>query len=638
MARAAVLSCALLAAISAFAPARSTAEPTRPYPKTETREPCASFAPHRQPFFGDTHVHTTFSQDASTQDTRVTPHDAYRFAKGEPLAIQPFDADEPDGRSLRTVAIDRPLDFTVVTDHSEQLGETHICKTRGLPGHDAFICRIYRSWPRAAFYLMNARTSALDIGRWGFCGEDDEHCLAAARTIWGETRDAAEAAYDRSSACSFTSFVGYEWTAGGTGHLHRNVVFRNEFVPELPVSKYETGNGAIELWRQLDATCRDGVPGCEAITIPHNSNIGNGMTFTSTVEVGGPIGSDEAPIRQRYDVLAEVMQHKGDSECANYPGVSDEACGFEKLAGMRSGAAGSEVLDPIDYVRDALKRGIAFEAELGTNPLKYGMIASTDTHLGTPGLVKERGHPGHGGGGKHARDGIPVGFQDDLWLNPGGLAVLWAEENTRDALFAAMRRREAYGTSGTRPVVRFFGGWNYDANVCDAPDVAAEGYAGGVPMGGDLPANANESAAPRFVVSALRDPGADAAPLERIEIIKGWVEAGERKERVVLAAGGPNGSDVDLASCERRGAGADRLCAVWQDDDFDSAEPAFYYARVLENPSCRWSQWACVDAGVVCGDPATMKEGFEECCSGDHRKTIQERAWTSPVWYRPAAD
>jgi hypothetical protein len=346
------------------------------------------------------------------------------------------------------------------------------------------------------------------------------------------------------------------------------------------------------------------------------------------------------------------MQHKGDSECMLDPGAPDEACGFEKLASPYMTAYfGDQPLRPVDFVRNALERGLALEQKLGTNPLKYGMIASTDTHLATPGLTKERGHPGHGGGGKHARDGVPPGLPDDLLFNPGGLAVLWAEENSRDALFEAMLRREAYGTSGTRPVLRFFGGWGYSSGLCDAPGLAARGYAEGVPMGGDLrlpavagstPAVAGSTPAvgrvtPTFVVSALRDPDPFAAPLQRIEIVKGWADGEKLHEEVLLVAGGPNDADVDLATCERRGAGADRLCSVWSDPSFDPTLPAFYYARVLENPSCRWSQWACLEAGVDCDDASTIGEGLEPCCSDSHRPTVRERAWSSPIWYSPEA-
>ena len=597
---------------------------------------CGVYDPLKLPFFGDTHVHTTYSQDASTQDTRVTPREAYRFAQGEPLGIQPYDE---DGSSGRVVRLDRPLDFAVVTDHAEQLGETHICKTPGQPGHGSWVCGVYRAFPRAAFYLMNARYAVLGT-RWGFCGEAGAGCLLAAGTIWNEIKAAAEEAQDASDGCAFTAFVGYEWTAGpGAGaHLHRNVIFRSGEVPALPISVMETGFSAMNLWTRLDAECRDGLPGCQALTIPHNSNIGGGYTFGSARDLEGEIDAEEAALRQRYDRLAEVMQHKGDSECMLAPSAPDEACGFEKLRSPRMTAYfGDEPLRPSDYLRNALGRGLALEQSLGTNPLKYGMIASTDTHLGTPGLTRERGHPGHGGGGKHARDGVPPGLTDDLFFGPGGLAVLWAEENSREALFDAMQRREAYGTSGTRPVLRLFGGWDYPADLCDAPGLAARGYAGGVPMGGDLGLPPPSGGAPTFVVAALRDPAPGAAPLERLEIVKGWVEGGTPREAVLGVAGGKNGAGVDLATCERRGQGADRLCSVWTDPDFDPSQPAFYYARVLENPSCRWSQWACVDAGIDCSEAGSINEGFEACCSEKHRPTIRERAWSSPIWYSPAA-
>jgi hypothetical protein len=606
----------------------------RPWPVTENRSECAGYAPLRKPFFGDTHVHTTFSQDASTQDTRATPRDAYAFARGAALGIQPY---TQSGSPQRTVQLDRPLDFTVVTDHAEQLGETHICKTPGAQGHDSLVCRIYRNFPRVAFYLMNARYSVLGT-RWGFCGEDGEHCLSAAGTIWRETQSAAEEAYDRTEACEFTSFVGYEWTAGpgGGAHLHRNVIFRNEKVPALPISVMETGFQAINLWKALDVQCQAGLPGCEAITIPHNSNIGGGYTFASGRGLEEEIDAEEAILRQRYDRLAEVMQHKGDSECMLDPSAPDEACAFEKLTSPRMiSYFGAEPLRPTDFVRNALKRGIALEGKLGTNPLKYGMIASTDTHLGTPGLTRERGHPGHGGGGKPAREGVPPGLPDNLLFGPGGLAVLWAEENSRDALFEAMLRREVYGTSGTRPTLRFFGGWDYPPDLCDAPDLPGRGYAGGVPMGGDLPDPPSVAGGPSFVVAALRDPEPGASPLQRVEIIKGWVEGDSLHEAVILVAGGENGADVDLSNCQRRGTGADRLCSVWRDPDFDPEESAFYYARVLENPTCRWSQWACVDAGVDCSDLARVGDGFEACCSEDHRPTVRERAWSSPIWFSP---
>lgn len=614
----------------------SAAKPTaRPYPTTETREPCAEYTPLRRPFFGDTHVHTARSQDASTQDTRTSPAEAYRFAQGSPLGIQPFDS---EGRALRTVQLARPLDFAVVTDHANQIGEVHICRTPGAAGHDSLVCRLYRNFPRVAFFLMNARYSLWQT-RWGFCGENNEICLAAAGIVWREHQEAAEEAYDRSARCGFTSFVGYEWTAAveGAGHLHRNVIFRNERVPELPISVMETGPMAIHLWRRLDAECRDAIPGCEALTIPHNSNWSKGSAFTSAVELGAEITKEEAAIRARYDRLVEIMQHKGESECALVPGVTDEGCGFEKAPNPHDKRFGSggQTPEAINFARDALERGIALAPGLGTNPLKFGLIGSTDTHLGTPGLVMERGFQGHGGAGKPGSEGLEPGFKDLTSLNPGGLAVLWAEENSRDALFEAMLRKEAYATSGTRPTLRFFGGWDYPPDACERRDRVRLGYAKGVPMGGDLPARTRQDGAPTFLVAATRDPHPNGSDLQRIEIVKGWVEAGQRREIVLTVAGGPNDADVDLSTCERRGAGKTDLCTVWSDPDFDPDQRAFYYARLLENPSCRWTRWACVDAGVDCADPATVPAEFEACCTGELPPTIQERAWSSPIWYEP---
>ncbi|MEN8162382.1 MAG: DUF3604 domain-containing protein, partial [Myxococcota bacterium] len=534
------------------------------------------------PLFGDLHVHTARSQDASTQDTRTTPRDAYRFARGEALGIQPWAA---DGRPLRTVQLARPLDFTAVTDHAEQIGEVHICNTPEAEGYGSFACRFYRALPRPAFFVFNARYS-VSHARWGFCGNDRANCFEAAREVWAEARAAAEEAYDRTSACSFTSFVAYEWTAApGAGHLHRNVVFRNDHVPELPLSAMETGPFAMRLWQWLDRVCREGVPGCDAITIPHNTNWSKGTAFGSGVTVRGEITAEEAPLRARYERLVEMIQHKGESECAAYPGVSDEECGFEKAPNTFGWGEGEETPDPMNFTRGALKRGLELEGELGINPLAFGQVGSTDTHLGAPGLAAERGHPGHGGAGKPGNTVLESpGPPDVTTLNPGGLAVVWAEENTRDSIFAAMQRREAYATSGTRPALRFFGGWDFDASVCDSAELAAAGYAGGVPMGGDLPAAPGGAGAPTFLVSALRDPHPEGGDLDQIEIVKGWAEGGETHERVVRVVGGGARVNVDLASCEIRGSAPKSLCGVWTDPDFDPAEPAFYYARLREVP------------------------------------------------------
>ncbi len=604
------------------------------------RKPCASRDTLRRPFFGDTHVHTGFSFDANAQDTRTTPREAYRFAKGERLGIQPWD---DEGKALRTVKLAQPLDWTALTDHAEMFGDVRICNDPALEGYSHPVCWIQRNIGSIGFQLLATR-SLVFKGHWGLCGDGYENCHEQNAKVWREIQAAAEEAYDRSAACRFTSFVGYEWTAtvGQGENLHRNVIFNGDKVPHRPASWVDTPS-AIDLWDQLEAECVEAIPGCDAITIPHNSNISGGLMFQSArVETSDQndleIGAEEAARRSRFEPLVEIMQHKGDSECDVAAGWADEACDFEKLPYDSFGAQQSWFVPnatpaPRSFIRNALAEGLKLRTQHGTNPFQFGIVAATDTHIGTPGLVSEATHPGHGGAGMGAGEGVARGFPDDLEFNPGGLSVLWAEENSRESLFAAMQRKEAYGTSGPRHVVRFFGGWGYPENFCEQPDFAAQGYAGGVPMGGELAAR-GAAAAPRFAVSALQDP-VEGAPLQRIQIVKGWIDEGEAREAVIDVAGGPNGASVDLASCEPRGEGAANLCTVWEDPDFDASEPAFYYARVLDNPTCRWSQYVCNAAKVDCGQPGSVPSELAGCCEASHKGAIQERAWTSPIWYAP---
>jgi hypothetical protein len=632
-----ILRIALAAALIASS---AVAEAPSPFEVVEAREPCAARTSLRSPFFGDLHVHTSFSQDASTQGTRNGPREAYRFARGEELGIQPYDE---QGRAQRHLKLARPLDFAAVTDHAELIGEVEICRTPGLEGHQSFTCWIYREFPRSADFIMKIRGSMDDPTRFGFCGEGGRRCLEAARVPWQEIQAAAEGAYDRTSACRFTSFVGYEWTGSmDTNNLHRNVIFRNQRVPDLPTSFYEASS-AEALWKALRESCLARGDGCDLIVIPHNSNLSNGLMFQTVGPEGRPITAEEARTRADLERLVEVMQHKGDSECRLSPDATDELCGFEKLSFANFGQKYlpwfAKEADPRSFLREALGVGLVEEQRLGVNPFKYGLIASTDTHLGTPGAVAESDNPGHGGLGAPAARELPRGLPDDVEFNPGGLAVIWAEENSRDALFEAMRRREVYGTSGPRHIVRFFGGWGLPGDLCSQEEFAATGYARGVPMGADLPARTGDR--PSFAVSALRDPGTTQWPgvaLQRIQIVKGWLENGASRERVYEVAGNPhNGASVDLASCTPQGSGSDSLCSVWRDPDFDPSQRAFYYARVVENPSCRWSTIACNAKGVDCSDPESVPNELAVCCEPGRAKTIQERSWTSPIWYTPSA-
>jgi len=622
-------------------PAWAVSEVARPYAITEERERCQEYTPLRRPLFGDTHVHTSFSHDASTQDTRNAPRDAYRFARGEALGIQPYDG---EGKAQRTVRLERPLDWTALSDHAEMLGEVRICADPEHPEYDNDLCWNKRNAP---FALLGFLARPNQTGeRHAFCGPNAEVCLAASRSAWVDIQAAAEEAYDRSAACRFTSLIGYEWTSSIASNLHRNVLFRNHVVPDIPLSSLEAVS-AFELFEGLERDCVEGLAGCDALVIPHNSNISmDGFMFKSTrlksVEEGDlAVDAEEARLRSRFERVVEIMQHKGDSECLLGGDTTDEACGFEKLPyDAMTGAIGAPRTPPkrSAMVREALKKGLLLETEIGTNPLKYGIIASTDTHLGTPGLVEESAAVGHGGASRVMSPAVPAGLPDAIEFNPGGLAVVWAEENTRDAIFAALSRREVYGTSGTRPEVRFFGGWDFPEALCDAGSVAAAGYAAGVPMGGDLPAHSGDASAPAFVVAALQDPGTarrPGTPLQRIQIVKGWTEGGAAKEQVYDVASAAGEATVDVKTCSTAGGGARSLCQVWRDPDFDPAAPAFYYARVLEDPVCRWQQHLCVQAGVDCARPESVARGYEPCCDAEVPRAIQERAWTSPIWYRP---
>jgi hypothetical protein len=368
--------------------------------------------------------------------------------------------------------------------------------------------------------------------------------------------------------------------------------------------------------------------------------------------------ADRARLRARMEPVVEVMQHKGDSECRpDAPGIlgaTDELCGFEKFednAFRRRGDGGPpgecwdgaladwvphlgpDCLSHRSYARYALIEGLAEEARIGVNPFKFGLMASTDTHNGMAGGVEERSWPGHLGiadGATERRLDPQPGSMGNMANGPGGLIGVWAEENSRSSIFDAIRRREVFGTSGPRIRPRFYGSWQLPPGLCERSDAVALADASGVPMGADLPDRHGDHS-PEFAVLAARDPGTDSAPggrLQRIQIVKGWVgDDGGLHQAVIDVAGGENGASVDPDTCTPEGPGADLLCGVWRDPDFDPARRAVYYARVVENPSCRYSAWQCL----------ALPEGDRPpgCDSKQIPRVQQERAWTSPIWYTP---
>lgn len=588
---------------------------------------CASYTPLRRPLFGDLHVHTALSFDANSLGVRNLPADAYRFARGEELGLQPY----RDGKPLRHARLSRPLDFAAVTDHSELLGELHVCRTMGSPGYDSLVCRVQRRWPLLAYIFVSSRMlNSVAPERYSFCGEDGQLCRQASIGPWTMIRDAAEGAHDRTDACAFTSFVAYEWSGGPGGNMtHRNVIFADDKAPDLPVSFLDepTGEG---LWKRLGEACTKS--GCRFLTIPHNTNLSNGSLFA-------PETADAAAARRRRELepLLEVMQHKGDSECR--AGAADEYCSFEKLPFSRMEEQPFPFRwkqpGPLSFAREILAEGLKREASLGVNPFRLGMIAATDTHLAAAGLTAEKDYPGHGAGGDTSRVEVPL-VPDSVWFNPGGLAGVWAEENSRESIFAALKRREVYASSGPRILVRFFGGYGYPASICDSERFAEEGYAGGVPMGGELGAPPAPGAKPVFAVSAWQDAGtADSpgTPLDRVQVVKIWRSAGQVHEKVFdVAVATAAGSDLDPSTCNAPRKGAPSLCATWTDTEYDPASSALYYARVVEKPSCRWTGHLCAQQRVDCSLPGEVPDEFAFCCDREVPRTVQERAVTSPIW------
>ena len=573
----------------------------------EDRMPCDVHVQNRIPLFGDLHVHTALSLDANTQGTLNTPDDAYRYAKGQSLYLQPY---SPDGTSSRTSRLNKPLDFAAVTDHAELLGEVRMCVDNKSSKYSSLQCKAYRNFPKLAYFYMNAKASMRKP--LGFCGESREFCLDAAQDPWQETIQAAEKHYDRTSNCKFTSFVGYEWTgaAYSGNNLHRNIIFNNSNAPKEPVSFYEAPTRK-ELWNLLDQTCSEN---CDYVVIPHNSNLSNGYMFEEPDQ-------DELLIQSTKEPLVEIFQHKGSSECNIDP--NDPLCNFEQLPykDFRSKFQNDLSSSPdSSFVREALGNGLLSQERQSINPLKFGIIASTDTHLGTPGAVDESSFSGHGGAGKSFKSSIPEGLPDDIEFNPGGLAVAWAEENSRSAIFDAFQRKEVYGTSGPRFIVRFFVGDNLDKNMCNNPDNISYAYANATPMGGTI--SSDSLAQPSIFISASADSSIKDQFIEKLQVVKGVVRNGELLTSIHDVGVTDTQSKLDISNCEVTGSGEKAMCSVWNDPNFNSSENAYYYVRVVANKSCRWSHNLCLQNPEYC----------EADSDASIPKVIQERAWTSPVW------
>lgn len=617
----------------------------------------------RKAYFGDLHVHTTYSFDGYAFGTLATPYDAYRFAKGEAIA-------NPAGFNMQ---LPRPLDFYAVTDHGMFLGlvkaaadtSTEFSKNPfSEPYHDLNAPENMGSGILDVLKRLRTFSSFLPQGvSQILTGElDRDEVLGVVRSAWLDSIDAADEFYEPGK---FTTFAAYEYTSStpDMGNLHRNVVFQGtNKLPREPFSRFHSINPE-DLWQWMDDLRSKGV---ESLAIPHNSNGSNGQMFKLVDWAGNPLGDDYAQQRIRNEPIVEITQIKGTSETHPILSSRDEFAGFEIMPYRVATNALSQVEG--SYVREALLNGLALEQQGMTNPYQFGFIGSSDTHSGASqnvesnfvsklgllsgtaaqrgsipasGMAGELGYQinrvlAHFGGNAALRvkinGGVYTGGATPTF-GASGIAAAWAEENTRDSLYAAFRRKEVFATSGPRMQIRLFAGYGLDDSMLTDADGIEQAYEKGVTMGGTLTSVAENGQAPSFLVMASADT--ESAPLQRLQIVKGWVDADGTHEDVmdVACAGGAavnqktnrcpdNGATVDLNDCSiNEETGAGQLAALWRDPQFRGDQRAFYYARAIENPTCRWSTWDAIRVGVT---PRP-----------DLPRTLQERAWSSPIHYLP---
>ncbi|MCZ6516803.1 MAG: DUF3604 domain-containing protein [Gammaproteobacteria bacterium] len=616
---------ALILSVAACSEPQPPPEPPPAEPETTAEEAAAEApppTPARTLYWGDTHLHTSYSPDAYLlRNHTADPETAYRYAKGVPV-IHPF--------HRARIQIDTPLDFLVVSDHAEFMGVIPML----LQG-DPLVANTETGQRYRAMFAEDrvADVFAELIGMINTLEPAaDLNSPEINRTVWNRIMEAADA---NNEPGEFTAFMGWEWSSTpGGANLHRVIIMRDgkeQGEQFIPYSSFDSARPE-DLWNWLDVTSE--ATGAHFLAIPHNSNISKGLMFPLEDSDGNPITAEYAETRMRWEPIVEITQIKGDSETHPDLSSTDEFADFETYEHII--AVGESFATPdadrSDYVRPALERGLTIAAETGANPYKFGLIGSTDSHTGMSSAEEDNFH------GKMALDSTPETKSDVIidpatgWdMSAAGLAAVWAEENTRAAIFDALERKEVYATTGPRIRVRFFAGWGFNETDLAATDMAAVGYAKGVPMGANL-VDAPMGKPPTFLVTAVKDP--KEANLDRIQIIKGWLDAkGKEQERIydIAASDGrtrgptgllPVGNTVDLGTASYTNTiGNTELIAVWSDPEFDSALPAFYYVRVLQIPTPRNSLYDSVALGI------DHPEG--------HSPTIQERAYTSPIWYLP---
>lgn len=576
----------------------------------------------RQLLWGDLHIHTSLSTDAFVMGVRSLPDDAYRFAKGGEI-------EHAAGYGIR---ISRPLDFAAVTDHSEYLGVVRAQNPKLPLSERSLRERLVNDSPLRTTIAW-IKTMVGFNPRLGIV----EGAEVMSKDAWQDIIDSAERNNDPGR---FSSFVGYEWSSmPDKNNLHRNVIYRSNAVPELPYSSLISQNPE-DLWAALEAQRENGM---DNLAIPHNGNVSNGLMYDNVTFNGGPLTKEYAERRQRNEPINEIFQVKGSSE--THPALSpqDPFAGFEIFDTILSGKIRQS--EPKgSYTRDALRLGIELAHTEGFNPYRFGVIGSSDSHNASSSVEEDNYHgklplfDGSAGIRLNQNVLLPEQYQLARRWGAAGLAAVWAEENTRESIFDALRRRETFATSGPRISVRFFGGWDYSVNLIDSDQRISLAEASGVPMGGQLPPPQSsrkgiaESKAPSFAVWASKDP--TGANLDRIQIVKAWTEADggsheklfdvawsdQRKVDPVTGKIPEVGNTVNVAQATYNNSIGDvQLQAVWQDPEFDPLRNAVYYVRVIEIPTPRWTTYDAVTLGIEAPEPTS----------------IQERAITSAIWYEP---
>jgi hypothetical protein len=602
------------APVSSPAPAPAPAKP----PTVEELEAAVRDNPLKDAYFGETHVHTSYSLDANIGGARITPDEAYRFAKGEDVTV--------NGQKHN---IKKPLDFVAVSDHAEFIGEMYSAQVKGAPGSD-----------NPAFEELRNLSTIDEQRKWflkyvqeNMRGANPSHPPfyagpATTKSAWNDV--IVKAARDHYQPGRFSTLAGFEWTAAPqAGNMHRNVIFRDlDRLPEVPLSALDTDNEE-KLWAWM---AEQEKKGSKLLAIPHNSNGSKGLMFAATDRAGKPLTAEYARLRSHFERLIEMMQIKGNSEVIPKFWPADEFANFENAESLQTFSGRTYRKD--NFVRWAVIKGLDYQSKLGVNPFQYGFTGGTDNHNGLPSDVVEDNYIGsHGGADKtveRRRSGEIDGWLKGPDANPGSIAGVWAAKNTRGAIWDAMSARESFVTSGPRIKPRIFCGAGLPPKPADARTLVEQGYKSGVPMGGVLSAS---TVAPTCTVYAGKDP--QGANLDRIQIVKGWVDAkGEPRDKVIdVAWSGQRkpgqdgkvpavGNTVDLKKATyTNDIGAAELMGSWTDPEFDPKRPALYYVRVLEIPTPRWTTYDAVRNQLP-----LLK---------DVPATVQERAWTSPIWYTP---